>query len=121
MRDVHIAQNYREAQTLLAKATRGCLADDIPEVVSLGKTLKRWRTEILARHSTGASNGRTEGLNLCVKKVKRAGHGVRCLENSQLRVLLHAGALARPADPTTHPNAPSLLKRVEPASPVSGR
>jgi len=26
---------------------------------------------------TGASNGPTEGLNLCVKKVKRCGHGFR--------------------------------------------
>jgi transposase len=41
----------------------------------LGNTLKRWRSEILAHHRTGASNGPTEGLNLCVKKVKRAGHG----------------------------------------------
>lgn len=97
---MYLAENYRQAQTLLAKATRGCLADDVPEVVSLGKTLKRWRVEILARHSTGASNGPTEGLNLCVKKVKRAGHGFRCFENYRLRVLLHAGGVTWPDRPT---------------------
>ena len=57
---------------------------------SLGKTLASWRTEILAHHDTGASNGPTEGLNLCVKKVKRCGHGFRSFENYRLRVLLHA-------------------------------
>jgi hypothetical protein len=41
----------------------GCLADEVPEVVSLGKTLNAWRREILADHTTGASNGPTEGLN----------------------------------------------------------
>lgn len=52
-----------------------CLGDEVPEVRSLGNTVKRWRSEILAHHETGASNGPQKGLNLCVKKVKRAGHG----------------------------------------------
>jgi len=48
---------------------------------SLGQTLERWRTEILNHHRTGASNGPTESLNLCVKKVKRAGRGFTCFEH----------------------------------------
>ncbi len=31
---------------------------------------QRVSTEILAHHDAGATNGPTEGLNLCVKKVK---------------------------------------------------
>ncbi|MDH3683245.1 MAG: transposase [Acidimicrobiia bacterium] len=35
--------------------------------------------------------GPTEGMNLCIKKVKRAGHGYRCFGHYRLRVLLHTG------------------------------
>jgi hypothetical protein len=35
----------------------------------------------------------TPGLNLCVKKVKRCGHGFRSFEHYRLRVLLHAGGV----------------------------
>jgi hypothetical protein len=30
-------------------------------------------------------------MNLCIKKVKRAGHGYRCFDHYRLRVLLHPG------------------------------
>ena len=87
VRDVYLAGSYDDAATLLDKAIVGCLADEVAEIRSLGKTLQSWRTEILARHSTGASNGPTEGLNLCVKKVKRCGHGFLRFDNYRLRVL----------------------------------
>ncbi|MGD0085069.1 MAG: transposase [Acidimicrobiales bacterium] len=87
------------AAVLLDKAIAGCLADDVPEIQSLGNTLKRWRSEILAHHETGASNGPTEGLNLCVKKVKRAGHGFASFDHYRLRVLLHAGGVTWPSRP----------------------
>ncbi len=99
VRDVYLADNWRDARTLLDKAIAGCLADDVPEIVALGNTLRSWRNEILAHHATGASNGPTEGLNLCVKKVKRCGHGFRNFEHYRLRVLLHAGGITWPARP----------------------
>jgi transposase len=99
VRDIYLAQSWREARVLLDKAIAGCLGDDVPEIVSLGKTLYSWRREILAHHTTGASNGPTEGLNLCVKKVKRCGHGFRSFEHYRLRVLLHAGGVVWPARP----------------------
>ncbi|MCA1702190.1 MAG: hypothetical protein LC808_02530 [Actinobacteria bacterium] len=50
---------------------------------------------MLAHHESGASNGPTEGLNLCVKRVKRlCGHGFK-----RLRVLLHAGRVTLPSRP----------------------
>jgi transposase len=97
--DVYLAEDVSDAAVLLDKAIAGCLIDDVEEIVSLGKTLRRWRPEILARHDTGASNGPTEGLNLCVKKVKRCGHGFRSFEHYRLRVLLHAGGVAWPSRP----------------------
>ena len=99
VRDVYLADTPADAATLLDKAIVGCSADEVPEVRSLGKTLASWRTEILAHHDTGASNGPTEGLNLCVKKVKRCGHGFRSFEHYRLRVLLHAGGITWPERP----------------------
>jgi len=55
---------------LLGRAIRACLDDDVPEIRALGRTVRKWWTEILNHHRTGASNGPTEGMNLCVKKSK---------------------------------------------------
>jgi transposase len=99
VRDVYLADTPADAATLLDKAIVGCAADEVPEVRSLGNTLASWRAEILAHHDTGASNGPTEGLNLCVKKVKRCGHGFRSFEHYRLRVLLHAGGITWPERP----------------------
>jgi hypothetical protein len=75
VRDVYLADQLEDAELLVDKAIEGCAMDPVDEVASLGRTLARWRTEILAHHTTGASSGPTEGLNLLVKTVKRAGHG----------------------------------------------
>ena len=109
VRDVYLAQTAEQAFELLAFAIWRCDTSGVPEVRTLGKTLARWFDEILARFDTGASNGPTEGLNLCVKKVKRAGHGFRCFENYRLRVLLHAGGVTwpqRPSPPRIRTRAP---------------
>jgi transposase len=54
---VYLADTPAEAAVLLDKAILGCRSDEVPEIRSLGKTLASWRTEILAHHDTGASNG----------------------------------------------------------------
>jgi transposase len=97
VRDVYLADEPMDAALLLDKTIAGCAADPVAEVGSLGRTLARWRTEILNHHTTGASNGPTEGLNLLIKKVKRAGHGFRSFDNYRLRILLHAGGVNWPA------------------------
>jgi transposase len=97
VRDVYLTDDPAEAAVLLDKAIVGCLEDEVPEIRALGNTLRRWRTEILAHHRTGASNGPTEGLNLLVKKVKRCGHGFTSFDNYRLRVLLHTGGVTWPA------------------------
>jgi transposase len=112
VRDVYLADSWREARVLLDKTIKGCLADDLPEIVALGNTLRSWRPEILAHHATGPSNGPTEGLNLCVKKVKRCGHGFRTFEHYRLRVLLHTGGVtwpARPQPPRIRTRAPHSI------------
>jgi hypothetical protein len=122
VRDVYLAGTWRDARTLLDKTIRGCLADDVPDIVTLGKTLRSWRTEILAHHTTRASNGPTEGLNLCIKKVKRCAHGMRRFPHHRLRVLLHAGGVNWPQHPTptASQNPRSPPKRVEPFFVATG-
>jgi transposase len=91
VRDVYLTDDRKEAAVLLGKAITGCRTDEVAEIRSLGNTLYRWRTEILNHHRTGASNGPTEGLNLCVKKVKRAGRGFTCFDH-------YAGPRIMPGD-----------------------
>jgi transposase len=100
VRDVYLTDDPAEAATLLNKAIAGCLDDEVEEIRSLGDTLRRWRAEILNHHHTGASNGPTEGLNLCVKRVKRCGRGFRRFRHYRLRVLLHAGGVTWPKRPS---------------------
>ena len=109
MRDVYLTDDPAEASLLLDKTIAGCLTDVVAEIRSLGATLARWRTDILAHHSTGASNGPTEGLHLLVKQVKRCGRGFENFEHYRLRVLLRAGKPAWPNKPN-----PAILRTSRP-------
>ncbi len=62
-----------------------------PELRRLAKLLRRWRTEIVAHHITGASKGPVEAMKLLIKQVKRAGRGFRSVRNYRLRILLAGG------------------------------
>ncbi len=110
VRDVYLAETPADATLLLDKTIAGCAQDPVPEIRSLSRTLAKWRTEILAHHTTGASNGPTEALNLLIKKVKRAGHGFRSFRNYRLRILLHAGGVnwqaQRPPTPRIRTRSP---------------
>jgi transposase len=105
VREVYLTEDPATAELLLDKTIEGCRLDVVPEIRVLGRTLGRWRAEILNHHATGASNGPTEGLNLLIKKVKRAGHGFRSFANYRLRILLHAGGVDWPA---TRPPTPRI-------------
>jgi transposase len=68
----------------------------IPEVARLGRTLRAWKTQILAYFDTGGvSNGGTEALNLIIEKVRRLAHGFRDFDHYRLRIML-AGDGKRP-------------------------
>lgn len=110
VRDVYLTDDVADAAVLLDKTIKGCIQDDVTEIQSLGRTLQRWRTEILNHHTTGASNGPTEGLNLVIKKVKRAGHGFRRFDHYRLRCLLHAGGISWP----NRPSPPRIRTRRSP-------
>jgi len=63
----------------------------IPEVARLGRTLRAWRTQVLAYFDTGGvSNGGTEAINLIIEKTRRLAHGFRTFDHYRLRILLAA-------------------------------
>ena len=75
----------------------------------MAKTLTRWRKEIPAHHTTGASNGRVEAANLTIKQVKRSGHGFRNLSNYRLRILLAGGTPRQTYPVMRHRARPRLI------------
>ena len=91
VRDVYLTNDVALATARLEAAIAFASASKTPEVKTLAKALRRWRTEILAHHTTGASNGPTEAVNLTIKAVKRCGRGFRNFANYRLRLLLVAG------------------------------
>jgi transposase len=62
-----------------------------PEVRRLGRTIGRWRDQIVAWHRSHVSNGPTEAVNNLVKRVKRVAFGFRRFEHYRIRALLYAG------------------------------
>jgi transposase len=62
-----------------------------PEVRSLGRTIMRWRDQIVAWHEAFVSNGPTEAVNNLIKRIKRTGFGFRRFAHYRIRVLLYAG------------------------------
>ncbi len=110
IRAVYGTEDPDEAALRLAAAMTMCADSDVPELRTLLKTLRRWRSEILAHHRTGASNGPTEAVNLTVKNTKRSGRGFASFDNYRLRLLLSAG-LEWHAQPVTRIRSrrPSLV------------
>lgn len=91
LREVYAARSLRTARRRLQRFYEHCDHASVRECRRLAKTIRAWETELLAFHTTGRSNGPTEGINLLIKKVKRVGHGFRNFTNYRLRLLLHCG------------------------------
>ena len=62
-----------------------------PETRSLGRTIVRWRDQIVAWHRARVSNGPTEAINNLIKRIKRIGFGFRQFVHYRIRVLLYTG------------------------------
>ena len=91
LREVYAARSLRVARRRLQRFYRYCDDSQVRECRRLARTIRSWEHEVLAYHTTGASNGVTEGINLLIKKIKRVGHGFRNFDNYRLRLLLHCG------------------------------
>ena len=112
VRAVYLTDDPNEAADRLDDAITWCTAPEAtPEQTRLAKILQRWRTEILAHHTTGASNGPVEAANLTIKQIKRSGRGFRNFDNYRLRILLAGQRALRETHPVTsiRPRRPRLV------------
>jgi len=100
-------QGRRQAERLL-DTLHTC---PIPEAARLGRTLRSWRSELLAYFDTNrTTNGPTEAMNLLVEKIRRVGHGYRNFANYRLRLLLHCGVdWHTPSTPRIRNRKPRLV------------
>jgi transposase len=111
LRDFYAAASLAEAVRRFDAFIAECRTSRVPELHRLAKTMTKWRKEILAHHTTGASNGKTEAVNLLIKKVQRVAHGFRNFQNYRLRVLLVCGNIKWETQPTARlrGRAPALV------------
>ena len=66
--------------------------DSMPrEVRRLGRTIRRWSTQIVAWHRSHVSNGPTEAINNLAKRIKRVAFGLTNFQHYRIRCLLYAG------------------------------
>ena len=63
----------------------------VEPVNTLGRTLARWHSQIVAWHQAHVSNGPTEAANNLIKRIKRIGFGFRRFRNYRIRAVLYAG------------------------------
>ena len=70
----------------------------IPEIARLGRTLRKWKTTILAYFDTGASNGPVEAINGRLEHLRGIALGFRNLDHYMLRSLIHSGGLRGAVD-----------------------
>ncbi len=81
----------RDRRRLAEKLIASFPSCPIPEIARLGRTLRAWRTQVLAYfHTDGLSNGGTEAINMLIEKARRLAHGYRNFTNYRLRMLLAA-------------------------------
>ena len=66
-----LANTVRAARRRLRTFYEHCDQTGVRECRRLARTIRAWEDEVLAFHTTGRSNGPTEGINLLIKKVKR--------------------------------------------------
>ncbi len=75
--------------------------DDIPELVTLARTVSRWEEEIAAAVLTGVSNARSEALNRIAKLEARQAYSFRNPANQRRRVgIACTRRRDRPCSPT---------------------
>ena len=82
-----------------------------PEIQRLGRTLRRWSSQIAAWHRSRASNGPVEAVNNLAKRVKRVAFGITNWTHWRVRVLLYAGRPDWTKLATISPVAPGELPK----------
>jgi transposase len=88
VRELYTHANADLALEWLERLVADMADQDNPiEVRSLGRTLGRWKHQIVAWHHAHVSNGPTEAANNLIKRVKRAAFGFMSFRNYRIRSL----------------------------------
>jgi transposase len=105
VRSIYHADSPAAGRRIAEKVLESLHTCPIAEIKRLGKTLRRWREEILAYFATGGvSNGGTEAINGVIEKTRRLAHGFRNFTNYRVRILLAAdGSRPYRRRPTVRP------------------
>jgi transposase len=69
--------------------------DDVPELLTLARTISRWEDEIVAAVLTGVTNARSEALNRLAKLEARMAYSFRNPANQRRRVRIACTRTAR--------------------------
>jgi transposase len=69
--------------------------DDIPELLTLARTIAKWEDEIVAAVLTGVTNPRSEALNRIAKLEARMAYSFRNPANQRRRVRIACTRTAR--------------------------
>jgi transposase len=75
--------------------------EDIPELVTLAKTIARWEDQIVTAVLTGVTNARSESLNRIAKLEARLAYGFRnpASQRRRVRIACTRGTRRKPATP----------------------
>ncbi len=103
LRGIYHATNPETGRRLAEQLIDVLHTCPIPEVARLGRTLRQWRSQILAYFATsGVNNGGTEAINGVIEKTRRLAHGFRNFDNYRLRILLAADGTRPYRERPTH-------------------
>lgn len=92
VRSIYNHRNHRTAVKFVNRLATDLQDESCPiEAHRLGRTIKKWSTEIAAWHLCHVSNGPTEAINNLVKRVKRLAFGIVNHRNYRIRAVLYAG------------------------------
>ena len=92
VRQIYDHTDHQLAVAWVDEIVRDFADGEMPfEVRRLGRTIAKWRTQIVAWHRSHVSNGPTEAVNNLVKRVKRVAFGFRRFDHYRIRSLLYAG------------------------------
>ncbi|OUM85569.1 MAG: hypothetical protein BAA00_16470 [Parageobacillus thermoglucosidasius] len=77
LRDIYRASSREEAKAILERVLLETEGASDAALVQWGRTLRRWKEEILAYHDWRVTNGYTEGVHMKIKMLKRISFGFR--------------------------------------------
>ena len=91
--DEPVARDGKRRLFKVLKRIRSGLPAGLGELATLGRTLWRKRSQILAYFDTGATNGPVEAINGRLEHLRGIALGFRNKEHYILRSLIHSGGL----------------------------